>query len=76
MLTVYKCSDMGLFRHLTNASFSSLKFQKQITSEDYLLFQSIPIFMQISKMQKKIQKIIFDFAIIAFELVVLDTRFS
>ena len=27
-------------------------------------------------MQKKIQKIIFDFAIIAFELVVLDTRFS
>ena len=31
--------------------------------------------MQISIMQKKIEKIFFDFEIIAFELVVLDTRF-
>ena len=31
--------------------------------------------MQIAKMQQKIQKIFFDFEIIAFELVELDTRF-
>ena len=31
--------------------------------------------MQISEMQKKIQKIFFDFEISAFELVALDTRF-
>ena len=32
--------------------------------------------MQISEMQKKIEKIFFDFEIIAFELVPLDTRFT
>ena len=31
--------------------------------------------MQISEMQEKIQTIFFDFEIIAFELVVLNTRF-
>ena len=31
--------------------------------------------MYISEMQKKIQKILFDFQIISFELVALDTRF-
>ena len=31
--------------------------------------------MQISEMQEKIQKIFFDFQKIAFELVVLNTRF-
>ena len=31
--------------------------------------------MHISKMQKKIEKIFFDFEIIAFELVALDTRY-
>ena len=31
--------------------------------------------MQISEMQKKIQQIFFDFEIIAFELVSLNTRF-
>ena len=33
MLTVHKCSDTGLFRHLSNPAFFNLKLQKQITSE-------------------------------------------
>ena len=31
MLTVHKCSDTGLFRHLSNRAFCNLRFQKQIT---------------------------------------------
>ena len=75
MLAVHKCSDTGIFRHLSNPAFCSLKFQKQITSEDHLHFQSIPNFLQISEVQEKILKIFFDFEIIAFELVPLDIRF-
>ena len=46
-----------------------------MTSEAHLLFEIIPNFKQISEMQEKIQKIFFDFEIIAFELVPLDARF-
>ena len=45
MLTVYKCSDTGLLRHLSNADFCSLKFEKQITSEVHIFFQSVQNFM-------------------------------
>ena len=75
MLAVHKCSDTGLFRHFNNPVFCSLKFQKQITSEDHLLYQSIPNFRQISEMAEKVPIIFFDFAVIAFELVALDTPF-
>ena len=75
MLAVHKFSDRGLFRHLSNPAFCSLKFQKHITSEDHILFKTIPIFKKISEMQKKIEKIFFHFEIIAFELVPLDTCF-
>ena len=40
-----------------------------------LLFQSIPNFMKILKKKEKIEKVIFDFEIIPFELVLLNTRF-
>ena len=75
MLTVHNFSDMELFGHLSNLAFASLQFQKEITFEAHLLFQSILNFMYIPEKQKKIQKIFFDFEIIAYELVVLDTRF-
>ena len=42
MLSVRKCSDTLLFRHLSNPAFRSLRYQKQITSEAHLFFQSIP----------------------------------
>ena len=66
ILAVHKCSDTGLFGHLNNPGFCSLKFQEQITSEDRLLIQSISKFLQISEMQEKILKIFFDFEIMAF----------
>ena len=39
--TVHKCRDTGLFRHFSNPVFCSLQFQKQVTSEDHHLFESI-----------------------------------
>ena len=75
MLAVHKRPDTGVFRHLSNPAFCSLLFQKQITSEAHLLFQSIPNFTQILEMQKKIQQIFFDFEILAFELVTLTSPF-
>ena len=65
----------GLFEHLSNSAFCSLYFQKQITSKAYLLLPSIPNSMYISNIQQKNQKIVFDFKIIAFQLVALKTRF-
>ena len=75
MLADDKSSDTGLFRHLSSPTFHSLYIRKKITSENHLLFKSIPNLMHISEMQKKIEKIFFDFEIIAFELVPLDTCF-
>ena len=61
MLTAHKCSGTGVFRHLINPAFCSLKLQKQIISEGLVFFQSIQIFMQFSEMHKEIQKMFFDF---------------
>ena len=61
MLTVHTCSDMVFFGDLSNPAFCSLYFQKKIISEGHLFFQSTSQFMQITKMQKKIRKIFFDF---------------
>ena len=46
-----------------------------MASEAHLLFESIPNFMEILEMQEKLYKILFDFEIIAFELVALNLRF-
>ena len=75
MLTVHKFSDTGLYKHLSNPAFCSLELQKQMTSGAYVFFQSLPNFILILTMQKKILKIFFDFEMIAFELVALNTRF-
>ena len=75
MLTVHKCSDRGLFTDLINPAFRSLQFQKEITSEAHVLFQSILSFMKVPITKKKIEKTFLDFEIIAFELVALDTLF-
>ena len=56
MLTDHKCSDTGLFRHLSNPAFCSLQFQKQITSEAHIFYKTIQKFMEISEMQRKIRK--------------------
>ena len=74
-LTVHQWSYTGLFRHLSNPISSSLKFQKEITSEGHPFFQSIPNFMYISEMRQKTQKIFFNLEIMGFELVALNTHF-
>ena len=61
MLTVHKCSDTGLFRHLSSPTFCCLKFQKQVTSEAYLYPQCIQTFIQFLEMQEKIARTFFDF---------------
>ena len=75
MLTVHKCSDTRLRSHLSSPIICSLYFQKGMASEAHLLFESIPNFMEILEMQEKLYKILFDFEIIAFELVALNLRF-
>ena len=75
MLSDHKCSDTRLFRHLNNPAFCSLWFQKEITSEAHLSFESIQNSMQLLEMEEKINIIFFDLELIAFELVALNTRF-
>ena len=75
MLTVHKCSDTGLFGYLTNSAFCSLWYQEKKTFQADTFVQSIPNFMQIFKMQKKIEEIFLDMEIFEFELVALETRF-
>ena len=75
MLTVHKCSDKGLFGHFSNSTFAVYNFWKKTTFEADLVFQSILNFVQISEMQKKIEKTFFDSEIIAFQLIALNTRF-
>ena len=55
--------------------FAVYNFWKKTTFEADLVFQSILNFVQISEMQKKIQKTFFDSEIIAFQLIALNTRF-
>ena len=75
MLTVHKCSDTWLFRHLNYPSFCNLYFQKQIAYEAHILFQGSPNFMKIVEMKKKIGQIFLNFEMIALEFVALNTRF-
>ena len=65
MLTVHKCCDSGLFRHLINHAVSSIVFHKYVSYESYLLFQNVQDLISSSEMQKKIQKILLVFNIIA-----------
>ena len=43
MLTLPKCSDTGLFRHLRNNAFCSLEFRKYISYEVHLCFRIFKI---------------------------------
>ena len=41
MLTVARCSETRLFRHLTNHTFPSLYFREYITHQGHLFFQNV-----------------------------------
>ena len=55
--------------------FAVYNSRKQLTPEAHIFVRSVANFISILEMQKKIEKIIFDFEIFAFELVALDTLF-
>ena len=75
MLTDHKGSDERLFTHLSNHAFYSLGFQEKIAFEADTFFRVFQILCRFGKCSKKKQKIVFDFEIIAFELVTLNTCF-
>ena len=65
MLTVHKCCDPGLFRPLSNHAVLSILFHKYVSYESYLLFKNVQDLISSSEIQKKIQKILLVFKIIA-----------
>ena len=72
MLPVKGSFETGLFGHISSHVFRSAYFQKEISYEGHLFFENVLNLMQISKMQKKMDKKLFVFEIIASELVALN----
>ena len=61
MLLVEGSSQMGLFRPLSKHVFRSLQVQKYNSYEAHLLFENLQNWIQISKIQQKIGKMLFCF---------------
>ena len=70
MLSVHKCSDTPLTRHLSNIGFCSLPLRL------IFFFSKYSKLYANSGIAEKIEKFFFDLEKIAFELVALTTRFS
>ena len=69
MLPVKESFETGLIGHMSRHVFRSAEFWKEISYEGHPFFKNVGNLMQISKMQKKIDKKNFVFEIIASELV-------
>ena len=72
-LTVLGCTETGLVRYLGNHVFRSLYLRKYIRYDSHIFFQNAQNLMDISEMEKKIEKIFSVSEIIAF--VALNTHF-
>ena len=72
MLPVNGSFEIGLFGHISNHVFRSAYFRKEIRYEGHLFFENVLNLMQISKMEKEIQKKVFVFELFASELVPLN----
>ena len=68
MLTVEGPSETGLFRYLSKHLFCTPYFQKYISYQGHLFLQNVQTLMQIPEVEQKIDKKVFVFQIIAFEL--------
>ena len=66
MLTVHKCSDTRLFGYLSHPAFCSLLFQEKNNLQGSSFVSKYSKFYTDSVNPEKIQKIFFDFEIIAF----------
>ena len=56
MLTLHRCSETQLFRKLSNTTFCTLWFQKEMASDPHLLFQSILKLCKLRKCRKSFRK--------------------
>ena len=65
MLPVKVSFETGLIGHISSHVFRSAKFPKEISYEAFLFFENVLNFMQILKMQEKIEKNYCIFQIIA-----------
>ena len=72
LLPVKGSFETGLIGHISSHVFRSAEFPKEISYEAYLFFENVLNFMQISKMEQKIEKNDCVFEIIASELVALN----
>ena len=61
LLPVKGSFETGLIGHISSHVFRSAEFPKEISYEAYLFFESVLNFMQISKMEQKIEKNAFCF---------------
>ena len=57
VLTVHKCSNTWVFRHLSNPAFCSLYFQKKITSEAHLFWRYSKLYVEIGNVVKSSENI-------------------
>ena len=71
MLLVEGSSQTRLFRHLPNHVFCSVQFPKYLSYKGNLFFQNVQNLILVPKTQKKIQKRLFVFQIIASEFIAL-----
>ena len=76
MCVVEDTSKMGFHRHSFNHLFPRRKFEKYIGYEDHLFVENVQNLMQISKMQRIIQKKYFVSEIILSELVALNCLYK
>ena len=56
MFTVHKCSDTGLYRHLSNPLLAVYSFRKKITSGTHYFFKVFEISCRFRKLRKKSRK--------------------
>ena len=75
MFTVHYCFGEGLFRHLSNTPFAVYNFVNPSPMKFIFFFQNVQNLMQISEIEKKIEKAYSIYVIIVFELVALNTYF-
>ena len=75
MLAFHKCSDTGIFTHLSSHALCSLQFRKYITYEAHIFFSNCSKFDADFRNGEKIEKIFLFSKIISFELVTLNTHF-
>ena len=76
ILNVKRCSEVGLFKHLSNHIFRTPYYRKYISRKGHLFFfQNIENLTWIPEMQQKIQNKIFVCYIIAFEFVAANPHY-